>query len=160
LLPYDGDPSFLDRTALKLDDLLERLSGSEAEDAVAFVDTCFSGSGGRSVLPKGARPLVRVKKVASVSQVSLFSAASGDQISGPSADGKNGVFTRYLGEGLGRGKADADGDGNVTLAELEAWVGPRVKREAKRQNRDQVPSLAVGTGASASDVIVARGVGK
>ena len=160
LLPYDGDPSFLDRTALELDDVLARLSSGKAEDAVAFIDTCFSGSGGRSVLPKGARPLVRVKKVATVSHVSLFSAASGDQISGPSEDGNHGVFTRYLGEGLGQGKADTDGDGNVTLSELSEWVGPRVAREAKRQNREQQPSLAVGAGATAGEVVVARGVGK
>jgi len=158
LLPYDGDPSNLDRTALPLQGILDRLESSPAENAVAFVDTCFSGAGGRSVLPEGARPLVRVKKTTTEAKVALLSASSGEQISGPAADKKNGVFTRFVTVGIGRGEADADGDGQVTLSELAAWVKPRVAREARKQGRDQTPELSSPSGANPSDVVVAHGV--
>ncbi len=158
LLPYDGDPSNLERTALPLQGILDRLQNSQAEDAVAFVDTCFSGAGGRSVLPDGARPLVRVKKASAKAKVALLSASSGEQISGPSADKKNGVFTRFVTVGIGRAEADADGDGQVTLEELASWVKPRVTREARKQGRDQTPELSSPTGAKPGDMVVAHGV--
>jgi hypothetical protein len=158
LLPYDGDPAALERTALPLQTILDRLEKSPATDAIAFVDTCFSGAGGRSVLPEGARPLVRVKKTEATAKVALLSASSGEQISGPSADKKNGVFTRYVTEGVGRGQADVDGDGQVTLQELAGWVKPRVEREAKAQGRDQSPQLSSPSGAQPSDMVVAHGV--
>jgi hypothetical protein len=158
LLPYDGDPAALDRTALPLQKILDRLQNSPAEDAVAFVDTCFSGAGGRSVLPEGARPLVRVKKPAAKAKVALLSASSGEQISGPSGDKKNGAFTRFVTVGIGRGEADADGDGQITVKELAAWVKPRVEREARKQGREQSPELSSPTGARPEDMVVAHGV--
>jgi Caspase domain len=157
LLPYDGDPAALDRTAIPLQQILDRLEQSKAENAIAMVDTCFSGAGGRSVLPEGARPLVRVKKTKAPAKVALLSASSGEQISGPSANKKNGVFTHFLTIGIGQGKADADGDGQVTLEELATFVKPRVTREAKKQGRDQTPELSAA-GGNPGDIVVAHGV--
>ncbi len=158
LLPYDGDPSALDRTALVLAQVLDALNRSKAADTVAFIDACFSGSGGRSVLPKGARPLVRVKKSRKVARVALFSAVSDAQISGPSADGKSGLFTHYLMRGLGNAAADVDGDGQVTLDELSTWVTPRVEREARKQNRKQKPNLTAPSGGTSAAVVIAHGL--
>src|SRR5208283_1005147 len=64
VLPYDGDPAFLDRTGVRLSSIISALGETHATDVLAFVDACYSGSGGRSVLPKGARPLVHVKEAA------------------------------------------------------------------------------------------------
>ncbi|MBW2457833.1 MAG: caspase family protein [Deltaproteobacteria bacterium] len=153
LLPADGDPAALDVTGLKLDALMKDLADTGADEVVAFVDSCFSGSGGRSVLPKGVRPLVRVKKVAPKAKVSLFTAASGDEIAGPAKGQKHGLLTHFLLEGIGSARADIDGDGDVTVEELAGWVTPRVKREAKRDNRAQTPQL-VGTGTA----VVATGL--
>src|SRR5580704_924703 len=61
IVPYDGDPSFLDATAIPVQEVLTKLSQSSAREVLAFLDSCFSGAGGRSVLPSGERPLVRVK---------------------------------------------------------------------------------------------------
>lgn len=62
-------------------------------------------------------------------------------------------------EGIGEAKADADGDGQLTLRELEAWVTPRVTREAKEQNRAQTPHLVVGAGiGDPKDLAVAWGL--
>jgi hypothetical protein len=141
LLPADGDAAALDLTALKVNDVMNQLAATGAEEVVAFVDSCFSGSGGRSVLPKGVRPLVRVQEAKAQTRVSMLAAASGDQIAGPAADGNNGLFTHYLLEGLGNGSADIDGDGRITADELASWVTPRVAREAKRESREQTPHL-------------------
>ncbi len=160
LLPYDGDPKFLARTALPLAGVLKTLGETKARDVLAVVDSCFSGAGGRSVLPDGARPLVRVKEASVAPRLALLTASSGAEISGPAPDGNGGLFTRYVNEGLGRGQADINGDGQISLQELSEWVRPRVARDAKRDNRDQTPSMQVGSGLAggASSFIIAQGI--
>jgi len=159
LLPYDGDPEHVERTGLAMQTLLAELGKSKAKETLAFVDACFSGAGGRSVLPKGARPLVRVQKQEVRQNVALFSSSSGAEISGPVPGGEGGLFSHYVAEGLGTGAADADGDGQISLEELSEWVGPRVKRRAKEANRKQTPHLKMGSGLDeAENIIVAWGL--
>lgn len=144
LMPIDGDPQYLPNTALTLDTVVQQLRTSKAKDVVVFTDACFSGSGGRSVLAPGARPIVRMKNVSTPGNVAMFSASGGEEISGPTADGKAGLFSWHLLQGLGSGKADMNGDGQITLEELNNYVGPRVVREAARANRAQHPTLKSG----------------
>ncbi|HEY3352745.1 MAG TPA: caspase family protein [Polyangia bacterium] len=159
LLPSNGRPEALARTALPLAEVLRALSDTKAKEVLAFVDSCFSGAGGRSVLPPGARPLVVVKEETAAQRLALFSAAGGAEISGPDQDSQGGLFTKYLLQGLGSARADINGDGQVSLQELADWVRPRVEAEARRQNRAQRPGVVLGSGLSAAaDVIVAAGV--
>ncbi len=158
LVPSDGDPRYLDATAIALKDALAKLGASKAREVVAVVDACFSGAGGRSVLPPGARPLVKVREEKAPAQIALFSAASGSEISGPMPGGSGGLFTHYLVTGLGRGQADVDGDGQVSLDELSQWVRPRVAREAKKDNREQTPALTTGASLAPANVILAWGL--
>jgi len=158
VLPYDGDPAALDQTALPLSVVTERLAQTKAAEAVAFLDACFSGTGGRSVLPKGARPLVRVQAPVIAKGVSVLASSSGSEISGASADGQNGLFSKYLLQALGGAEADADGDLQISMAELLSYVEPRVARDARLENRVQTPNLTVPDGRAPSTVFVAFGV--
>ena len=166
LLPYDANPRTVERTGIALASIMKSLGKTRAKDVLAIVDACFSGAGGRSVLPPGARPLVRVKEAPPVAQLALFTASSGSEISGPVAGlaaagagaRAEGLFTHYLVEGLGTGIADTDGDGQVSLQELGDWVRPRVARDAKKDEREQHPAITVGTGVGApASFIVAYG---
>jgi len=94
---------------------------------------------------------VRVREELAPAQLALFSASSGNEISGPVAAGNGGLFTKYVLDGLGSGAADVNGDGQVSLSELSQWVTPRVAREAKKDNRDQNPALTVGKGLGSAD---------
>jgi hypothetical protein len=158
VLPYDGDPAALEQTALPLSVVTERLARTKAAESVAFLDACFSGAGGRSVLPKGARPLVRVTTPAFARGVSVLASSSGSEISGQAKDGNNGLFTKYLLEGLGEAQADANGDLQISLSELLSFVEPRVAREARLENRVQTPTLTVPDGQPPSSLFVAFGV--
>ncbi|MBL9104150.1 MAG: caspase family protein [Myxococcales bacterium] len=144
IVPYDGDPQYLGESALKMADILADLEKTKAKDVLAIADSCFSGAGGRSVLAPGTRPLVHVEPVKAAARVALLSASSGAEISGPAPDGKGGLFSKYLMQALGDGAADINGDGQISLKELDEWIKPRVKREAKKANREQTPSLQVG----------------
>jgi hypothetical protein len=159
LIPYDGDAERIAATGIALSEVTQTLGQTQAKDALAILDSCFSGAGGRSVLPKGARPLVRVRDTTPAAQLALFSASSGVQISGPDAAGDGGLFTKYVLDALGTAAADQNGDGQVSLQELSDWVSPRVARDAKRDGRDQAPSVTMGANAgSPSAFIVAYGV--
>jgi hypothetical protein len=145
LVPYDGDPTFLQSSAYPVPRLLERLEALKAKETVVALDACFSGAGGRSVIAKGTRPLVAIATTANVGpKVSVLAASSSDEISGSLDEQGHGLFTYYLLKGL-QGKADADGNGHVSLEELHAYVKKSVQREARRQNREQTPNLQSAT---------------
>jgi hypothetical protein len=163
LMPHDADPKAIASTGVPLSGVLARLGETKAESVVAFVDSCFSGHGGRSVLPPGARPLLKVTATSSAQapRVALLASAGASEISGPTGDGSQGLFTSLLVEGVGTGVADFDGDGDLSLGEIASWVAPRVTREAKKANRDQTPVLTVGKAmGEASRMIVVKAIAK
>ena len=79
LVPYDGDPSFIDQTGYSLKRMYDALGKLPAKEVIVALDSCFSGAGGRSVLAQGARPLVmNLQNAFSLSQnMIILSAASG-----------------------------------------------------------------------------------
>lgn len=160
LVPYDGDPLELDETALALNDLMSKLGDGTAGETLVVLDSCFSGAGGRSVLPEGTRPLVRIKPSRVPGTVALLSAATGAETSGATAAGDRGLFTTHVVNALGRGQADIDGDAQITLAELMTWLEPRVARDAKAAGREQHPSLVLGAGAEPDRFVVTRGIAR
>jgi uncharacterized caspase-like protein len=158
LLPYESSADNLLESGMKLDDVLGALAESKARDVIAMIDSCFSGTGDRSLLRPGTRALTRVREPEVRAQVVLLSASRADETSGPSSDEKVGAFTRFVTEGLGKGDADLNGDGQISAQELIDWVGPRVTRDALGQNRRQTPQLSLGSAAGKpSDVIVGYG---
>ncbi len=143
LLPNDGDPAYPAQTGLALDELYERLAALGARSVTVFVDACFSGrsrdggaimAGTRGVVVSLEHPALRAKNM------SVFSAASGDQLANAWPEGQHGVFTYSLLAGL-RGGADADHDGTVTAGELAAFIAREVPRTAARIDREQTPEF-------------------
>jgi hypothetical protein len=139
LVPSDGDPNYLAETGYPVRELYAKLSDSGAKEAVVLLDACFSGAGGRSVLAKGARPLVvrREAPEAPPAAVTVLAAAAEDQITAAHEEAGHGLFTYFLLKGLDGGA----GKGPVTAASLHRWLSPKVADEARRQNREQTPSL-------------------
>jgi uncharacterized caspase-like protein len=140
LIPWDGDPAYLESSSYPVSRLYEKLSALKAREIVVVLDACFSGAGGRSVLAKGARPLVHVKEEAAPldGRFVVLTASAGDQIAGGLDDQAHGVFSYFLLKGL-KGASDADQDGHVTVKELSSYLGQEVPRAARRQNREQTP---------------------
>ncbi|MBI5884287.1 MAG: ankyrin repeat domain-containing protein [Elusimicrobia bacterium] len=135
LVPWDGDPMFLKSSAYPLRDLFSRLGKLGAAEVVVAVDACFSGAGGRSVLAKGARPLVASvqENVLPESGMSLLSAASGEEITGTLEDQGHGAFTYHLLKGLNQGRR--------STRQLYDYLKPKVSDDARRQNREQTPGF-------------------
>jgi len=140
LVPWDGDPNFLEATAYPVRKLYDGLGALPAKQVLVAMDACFTGGGGRSVLASGARPLVGRIETGSVSgKVTALTASAASEISGSLDEKGHGAFTYFLLEGLGG--AAKDGSGRVTAKSLIDYLTPRVKDEARRLNRDQTPQL-------------------
>ncbi|MFA6319271.1 MAG: ankyrin repeat domain-containing protein [Elusimicrobiota bacterium] len=141
LVPWDGDAAFLQSTAYPLKQLYASLGALTSKSVIVALDSCFSGAGGRSVLAQGARPLVMQteESVETHDKLTVFSAASSDEITGTLAEQGHGVFTYYFLKGLGG--AAKNPSGAVTAKGLFEYVRPNVQDEAHRQNREQTPRL-------------------
>ena len=143
LVPWDGDPAFLKTKGLRVSEVYSKLTALKGRRVLALLDACFSGTGARSVLPKGVRPLVLLKPVEAPKGLFASLTASGAaETSGPATTSSHGLFTEQLLRGLS-GLADRDGDHVVSLHELNLFVTRQVKDLARAQGREQTPTLSV-----------------
>lgn len=149
LVPVDGDPEFLKDTAYSLAEIQRRLGALKARKVVVVVDSCFSGVGGRSVLPKGTRPLVTKLKpgLTGSEKLLVMSASENNQISGTAEEQGHGLFTYYFLKGLNG--AAGGSPGQATAQGLYDYLKPKVMDEAGRHNRDQVPQMSPQGGEAA-----------
>ena len=92
-------------------------------------------------MAKGIRPLVTKVDMGKISsdKIVSWSASQAEQISGTLEDQGHGLFTYYLLKGL-NGAAEIEG-GQVTVKSLYNYLKPKVQNAARRQNRDQTPTL-------------------
>lgn len=142
IVPYDGDPLFLETTAYPVNRLYKVLGDLPAKRVIVVVDSCFSGTGGRSVIAKGARPMLMTvtDPVIASSNLIVLSAAASNQISSTYMDKRHGLFTYYFLKGI-QGEADANKDSVVEVQELDAYLKSTVPTMARRMNVDQTPQL-------------------
>ncbi len=135
IVPFDGDPNYLEDTGYSLKRLYDSLGKLQAKEIIVALDSCFSGAGGRSVLAKGARPLVMMTTSTVLpSNMAVLSATQGSQISTSSPEKGHGVFTYYFLKALK--------DGKKTIAEIYEYIKPLVEDEAKQLNVQQSPSVS------------------
>ncbi len=135
LVPYDGDPNYLTVTGYPLKRLYENVGRLQAAEAIVVLDACFSGAGGRSVLAKGARPLVILTGGPAIPKnVAVISATQGSQISTSSPEKGHGVFTYHFLKAIKEGKRN--------IAEIYQSIKPLVEDDAKALNVQQSPSIS------------------
>ena len=135
IVPFDGDPNYLEDTGYPLKRLYDKLGKLQVAEVIVLLDSCFSGAGGRSVLAKGARPLVMMVDTGVLSSnMAVLSATQGTQISTSSPEKGHGVFTYYFLKALKDGKKD--------IAEIYDYIKPLVEDEAKQINVQQSPSIS------------------
>ena len=143
LVPYDGDPAFIEQTGYPLKKLYDFLGKLPAKEIIVVLDSCFSGAGGKSVIAKGSRPLVMNLEQALVpaGNMIVMSAAAGDQISATYEDKAHGLFTYFLLKGI-KGEGGSGRDGKIEIRELYEYIRPHVERTARKlYNNDQTPQL-------------------
>ena len=134
MLPTDGDPESLRRTALSTDDLKDYLGDSPAK-VMVFMDACHSGQAAWR----------RVDNTEAIRELTsdefglvVMASSTGDEVSIERPEWGHGAFTKALIEGL-EGRADYSGDGIVHLSELNTYVAERVKTLSKGKQHTTFP---------------------
>ncbi len=131
LVPFDADPTYIKQTGYSLKRLYDHLGRLPAAGVTVAMDSCFSGAGGRSVLAKGARPLVNIKADVLPAKLTVLSASGAAEISNSYQEKGHGLFTYFLLKGL-KDKAD--------FRAAYDYLAPEVSRVARRTyNSDQTP---------------------
>lgn len=146
LVPWDGDSKFMKNTGYPLKRFYASLNALKASQVVVAMDACFTGEGGRSVLAKGARPLVAKVDMgpAGGDKVVVLAAAGADEITATQSAEGHGLFTYFFLKSLEARK------GKGSVKELFDDLKPRVQDEARREGRDQTPQLFGARAGSAS----------
>jgi hypothetical protein len=143
LVPWDGEPEALAATAFPLSRFYKDLNGLPARQVLVALDSCFSGAGGRSVLAKGAKPLMTKidTSVPAGGKLVVFTASGPDQISGTLEAQGHGTFTYYFLKGLNGDAPSPGGPDHVTVGSLYGYLSHKVNAAAHRQEREQNPQL-------------------
>jgi len=145
LMPYDANPTYIKSGGMRVADLQDRLGKLNQQTVYLFLDACFSGSGERSVLAQGTRPMVPVKEIKTSVGVVTVSASAASETTGAHAQSGHGLFTYHLLNGL-TGAADANSNSNITVSELKKYLVESVQTDARRDNREQTPTVAMPSG--------------
>jgi len=137
LVPFDGDPAYLDETGYSLKRLYAALAKLPAKRITVALDSCFSGAGERSVIAQGMRPLVAVASAPVPDRVTVISAGAAEQVSGSYRPQGHGLFTYFLLKGLKENGPD--------LRKAFDYLKPEVSRVARREyNAEQDPQWRQG----------------
>ncbi|MDB9872603.1 caspase family protein [Alphaproteobacteria bacterium] len=138
LLPFDGRPELLDKTALLKDELFADIQKANPKSVTVFLDTCYSGTTRGTDMLIASRPIaIRALKQSIPSNFTVFSAAAGDQTSKPLEEAKHGMFSYFLMKGM-EGDADTNSDNKITAQELHAYVKENVTQQS---SGSQTPEL-------------------
>lgn len=138
LLPYDGSPRLLDRTAILSNELFANIAAANPRSVTVFLDTCYSGTTRGPDMLIASRPIaIRAKEQAVPEGFTVMTAAAGDQTAKPLEEAKHGMFSYFLMKGM-EGDADANQDNQITAGELHAYVQQNVIQQS---SGSQTPEL-------------------
>ncbi len=139
LLPYDGDPEYLEDSAIKRKKLFADIQATKPRSVTVFLDTCYSGgTRNEETLVAILRPIIITAKEQSVpDNFTVLSAAKGNQTSQSLEEVKHGLFSYYTMLGM-EGGADGNNDNKITARELHAFIKDKVERQSQFR---QTPEL-------------------
>jgi hypothetical protein len=150
IVPVDCDPNRVSLNGYSLNTMYANLDKISNEMNVPHVtvilDACFSGNTQSGSILKNISPIyIKVKENRiSYSNSSIFTSASGEQVSSWYSDKKQSLFTYYFLKGL-KGEADSNKDNLITAKELYEYTADEihgVPQMARRLNgRTQTPTL-------------------
>lgn len=136
LLPVDGYSSDYE-SAIKLNDLYDRLGLSPCRNITIFLDACFSGSLREDGMLTNARGIkIKPKSENLKGNIVVFSAATGDETAYPYEEKQHGLFTYFLLKKL------QESLGNVDYKTLSNYIIDNVQRQSVVVNhKSQTPQV-------------------
>lgn len=144
LIPVDVDATNL-YSAIKLSDIYQKFSATDAARITIFLDACFSGGGRNQGLLAARSVKIKPKHDPITGNMVVFSASSGEQSALPFDNEKHGLFTYYL------LKKFQESAGQLTYQQLGDYLKTNVGQDALRYNgKPQDPEVQVSPSVSES----------
>jgi hypothetical protein len=139
LIPVDVTGSNL-TSAVKLQDVYDRLGQTGAKRVTIMLDACFSGGGRNAPLMAARGVKVKPKQDYITGNMVVFTASSGEQMALPLESQQHGLFTYYLLKKL------QESSGKVTYGELADYLSQKISIESLKVNqKEQDPQVQVST---------------
>lgn len=140
MVPFDGDPAYIADTGFSLKRLFAALGKLPSKNNYVVLDSCFSGTGGRSVIAQGLRPLVltSLDRQMVSANTTILSASTAQQVSSTYLEKGHGLLTYFVLKGLKENYAGGPPD----FEALYPYVRSNVERVARTAyNNEQTPLL-------------------
>ena len=138
LVPYDGSPRLLEKTAIRRDELFSDIASANPRSVTVFIDTCYCVQKTAYEMLIAGRPIgIRALKQSIPDNFTLMTAAAGDQIANPLKEAKHGILSYFLMKGM-EGVADTNQDNKITALQLHAYVKENVWQQS---SNTQMPEL-------------------
>ncbi|MHA2101400.1 MAG: caspase family protein [Candidatus Kariarchaeaceae archaeon] len=151
IVPVDCDPDKVSLNGYSLKTLYDNLDKLANEKQVVqltvVLDACFSGEADKGSVLSNISPIYITvdKQIISYESASIFTSASGDQVSNWYPEKKQGLFTYFFLKGL-RGEADFDKNAIITTSELYQYVADEVNGvpywSRRISGRSQTPTFS------------------
>ena len=151
LLPVDADPNTAEINGYAVDVLYANLAKLKARSITVLLDACFSGDSHNGMLIRSASPVFIKTKIEAPKNMTVLTAASGEQLASWDEERRHGLFTDRFLEGV-YGKADQNGDGNISLAEMKRHLKRTMTKTARRVLGRVQDATIIG----ASEIVLAR----
>jgi len=136
LLPVDSDADHAEITGIPIDTLFANLAKIPAKSMTVYLDACFSGESPKGRIIRSTSGVnVMPKMPTSAGNMTVITAARGDQFASWDEKAKHGLFTKHLLEALAGAadeKAYGNADGRVTLAEVQTYLDEEMTYQARR----------------------------
>lgn len=137
LLPIDGN-SILSHTAIKVEDIYNKLTEYETKSVTVFLDACFSGASRSGILAEGRGVRIAPRDEILKGNIVVFSAASKDETAFPYDEKQHGLFTYFILKKIKDSKAD------VSYFELAEFIKTNVNQLSIVINqKSQTPQVNV-----------------
>jgi uncharacterized caspase-like protein len=147
LVPVDGDPGSVSTTCVSADKLVTELLARKPKRALLFLDANRSQQKG--ITPRNSAASRQVRQARGMELAVMYSCENGERSQELKDDSnKQGVFTRFLLEGLSGTKEAAGTDGSMTFASLRKFVRSTVKGYVKSEYSEDQSPYAVTTSGS------------
>ena len=141
LIPHDIDPNYAS-TGYSLDEFYTNMSKMNSRSITVILDACFSGGtrDNKSLFADSRPVFISIKAGIIPANVTVFSAALGNEISSGYKQKNHGIFTYFYLKGL-NGEADLDKDKKITVTEMQNYLSENVSAQAQKMGREQHPQL-------------------
>ena len=150
LLPVDGDPNSAEITGFSVDTMYANLAKLPARSVTVFLDACFSGESEKGMLVSSASGIsVNPKMPSSKGQMTVITAAQGNQLASWDPKARHGLFTKHLLDAL-NGNADREdygnNDGKVSVSEIRSYLDDEMTYQARATWKRQQNAYVRGSG--------------